>query len=884
MTSLGRCTPLLACGIVLGALLAGCQGGQSPTPARTAVLTAPATVTEIAVSAPGTATPRPPTATPVTPATATLAPGATATPSPRPTLPAQPTVIGELRLGSLPAAARYPGAAAFLGDRLYVLTRADAGVAVIEGDRLTRVIPACKSPAGLLADAAGDRLIVSCDDDKQVQVIQGDARVAVWDLGFAPDAIALAGNTLYIAFSADGESAIAAYDAGSGARLRQVSLGALFGLRALAIDGAARRLYVSGYEQVVIVDLDELTVIETHKLNSYGTLAVDPSRRRWYASDYDSNSNTEYLVAFDARNGNVLGRAPLGGDPRQGVIQPASGRIYVANAWSGTVSVIEPERMTTLATIPVGRGPNYLALDPAGRRLYAVNRDVHNVAVIDTTANQVVATIPLALLPSAMAADGARNTLYIAMPATNSVFVVRQDRALREWPAGIEPTAMTVDPQTGALYVVSYFSQSLTTITPDTWKSETTALSGRPMAVALDPTGRRLFAGNDALALDGMRPLGDLHVKGVSVGSVVPPSQSAFDPTTGRLFIVANNGIPGSNNGQIIYVLDPTSGQQTQGQLGSITTLHMVLDAAGRRLFSTAGRPYAGGIRLYMDDPDNLRHIADRPLNRLPAGLAYVPATNHLFVPLGDTYSGPAREWELAIYDSRTLGEVARWPLDEMPAGAAADPINNRVYVPVGSTGRVLIIQDVPLPAPPAPTPTRTPTPWPTWTPSPTPVPATVRPTNTPLPCNLTFIGQFGPYWTPAVEKVMGCPAKSVAEISVADQPFERGRMLWRGDIQYVYALGADGRYFAVKDAWVGPAEIACEANPPAGLYQPRRGFGLAWCSIGQIRDALGWATQPERGYRTLLMETANGFLILTDDGRALGLTKDGAWRSFVKP
>lgn len=38
---------------------------------------------------------------------------------------------------------------------------------------------------------------------------------------------------------------------------------------------------------------------------------------------------------------------------------------------------------------------------------------------------------------------------------------------------------------------------------------------------------------------------------------------------------------------------------------------------------------------------------------------------------------------------------------------------------------------------------------------------------------------------------------------------------------------------------------------PPAGLYQPIRGFGKLWRTNPHVRDGLGWAIAPEQGFHT---------------------------------
>ena len=74
-------------------------------------------------------------------------------------------------------------------------------------------------------------------------------------------------------------------------------------------------------------------------------------------------------------------------------VNPACTRVYVANASSGNVSVIDTATNTVIgAPIPVGTGPRPIAVNPAGTRVYVVNWESDNVSVIDTATNTVVGT------------------------------------------------------------------------------------------------------------------------------------------------------------------------------------------------------------------------------------------------------------------------------------------------------------------------------------------------------------------------------------------------------------------------------------------------------------------------------------------------------------
>lgn len=99
------------------------------------------------------------------------------------------------------------------------------------------------------------------------------------------------------------------------------------------------------------------------------------------------------------------------------------------------------------------------------------------------------------------------------------------------------------------------------------------------------------------------------------------------------------------------------------------------------------------------------------------------------------------------------------------------------------------------------------------------------------------------------------CPAGPARQTTLAAEHFERGLMLWTQFDDRIYVLFADGttpRWDTFANGWFpGQPEDDPDIVPPAELYQPRRGFGVAWrtgyVSPAQVvRDRLGWATEPE--------------------------------------
>jgi len=100
------------------------------------------------------------------------------------------------------------------------------------------------------------------------------------------------------------------------------------------------------------------------------------------------------------------------------------------------------------------------------------------------------------------------------------------------------------------------------------------------------------------------------------------------------------------------------------------------------------------------------------------------------------------------------------------------------------------------------------------------------------------------------------CPSEAVIGYA-AQQSFENGFMIWMEAEQMVYVFyGALGSQPATYEAYIdnfheGDPESDPTLVPPAGLYQPVRGFGLVWRLDPSISDRIGWATASEAGFQT---------------------------------
>ncbi len=115
-------------------------------------------------------------------------------------------------------------------------------------------------------------------------------------------------------------------------------------------------------------------------------------------------------------------------------------------------------------------------------------------------------------------------------------------------------------------------------------------------------------------------------------------------------------------------------------------------------------------------------------------------------------------------------------------------------------------------------------------------------------PCRYGYFFPNGP----------GCPAVDPTTSQAAGQAFENGRMVWLKEIvgssstlaNQIVVLYDDGEWAQFDDTWQeGEPEVDTSITAPAGLQQPKRGFGKLWRTNVDVRNKLGWAKVEEQGY-----------------------------------
>jgi YVTN family beta-propeller protein len=148
-----------------------------------------------------------------------------------------------------------------------------------------------------------------------------------------------------------------------------------------------------------------------------------PPNYREYA--YVTNGGSDTVTVLDVVDVRVDRELPVGTHPVAVAASPTRNEIYVVNAGAaganGSISVIDAEHNTVVATIAVHRQPLSIELDADGQRAYVANFGSNSVSVIDLKSRQEIAQFGVGNQPIAarLAPDG--KTLVIASQQGNSL-------------------------------------------------------------------------------------------------------------------------------------------------------------------------------------------------------------------------------------------------------------------------------------------------------------------------------------------------------------------------------------------------------------------------------------------------------------------------------
>jgi YVTN family beta-propeller protein len=264
----------------------------------------------------------------------------------------------------------------------------------------------------------------------------------------------------------------------------------------LAVDEAARRLYVSHGTQVEVIDLDSESVVG----NIPKTMGVHG-----------------IAVAHDL------------------------GRGFTSNGQSSNVTIFDLKSLKPISDVPTGKKPDAIIFDPATSRVFAFNGGSNSATAIDAATGKVAGTVDLGGGPEYAAADG-NGFVYDNLEDESLVLKIDAQKLKvdQRWPTApcASPSSMAIDPANRRLFI-GCRSKVMAVMNADTGQVITTVPIGDHVdATAFDAASRLIFNSNGEGTITVIHEDGPDKYSVVEAVKTLPRAKTmVLDPKTHQLFL-----------------------------------------------------------------------------------------------------------------------------------------------------------------------------------------------------------------------------------------------------------------------------------------------------------------------------------------------------------
>jgi YVTN family beta-propeller protein len=525
----------------------------------------------------------------------------------------------------------------------------------------------------------GTKVFVSDTNSQSVSVLDSSTglTLAIVRVGFSVQwaAISPNGSRLYVeSFDAANLYHIVAIDTALNTVSGELAIQD-FAVDAMTLSPDGTRLYVVGSVGLYVIDADSLSVTKRIPSISATSQAVTPDGKYLYiASPGDTGNPKESVKVLSTTNYAVIETIPLPSKVSAGFIkitpdgsQAWLGEFPLDNGVSSIIIVISTSTFgTSTITLPASESPGAilfspdsttayvpvngpeiavmnvatrrtvalidsiasvggLAISPDGSTLLSPSSGTSNLVAISNAG--VVASLPVGAITSgsqlfleyggvAVSPDGKR--AYVTDYASGVLAVVdtNSKKVVDSVPVGSEPVSVVVSPDNSKIYVANSFSNSVTAIDAETFKSKTIVIpnqyQGYPSSIAMAPDGQTVYVATNNLQPD----FGNAICWIVGIDTSTHQVSSATRIRYPMALTV-------SPDGTAIYVIGGIS-----DTLYTISTAtHKITHAVGLQSGSPT-QPVTGGIAI---TPDGTKVFAT---DSASAGIFEVDVTKHKLVKM----------------------------------------------------------------------------------------------------------------------------------------------------------------------------------------------------------------------------------------------------------
>lgn len=197
---------------------------------------------------------------------------------------------------------------------------------------------------------------------------------------------------------------------------------------------------------------------------SPNSIAVSPLSNLIYVS----NAITGYVYVIDGRDNALVRKVHLGGFPEALAVdygpRAPYDTSYVINQFSPTISVIFGTDFENMS-FPLANA-SAIAVDPKTDKVFVASSESNQVSVLDTNGPEILKHIAVDSSPSSIAVNSNIDMIYLLNSGDNTVSVIDpyNDTKLASIPVGNSPSAIAVDPKTDKVFVANSGSNTVSVI------------------------------------------------------------------------------------------------------------------------------------------------------------------------------------------------------------------------------------------------------------------------------------------------------------------------------------------------------------------------------------------------------------------------------------
>ena len=194
----------------------------------------------------------------------------------------------------------------------------------------------------------------------------------------------------------------------------------------------------SGGAKVAILDANKginVKLINVPMMN-HNAIYTPDGKEIWTSQMEDAGK----ILVYDANTYALKNTILVGKEPAEITFSNDGNTAFVANGMDNTVTAINPNTKTTVATIPVGMNP-VGAWTGSDNRMYVDNEDGQTVSIIEVKTLKVVETVALGFMPGFVSYQGDMKEMWVTDPMTGKVHWWTKDATGKMVRAGAFATA-----------------------------------------------------------------------------------------------------------------------------------------------------------------------------------------------------------------------------------------------------------------------------------------------------------------------------------------------------------------------------------------------------------------------------------------------------------